>query len=113
MVGLEPVSIGDGVAEVSLTMAEHLRNRGNMMHGGALFSLMDVAMGLACSSAHGFDRQSVTLECKINYIRAVAEGEVRCVARVLHAGRRSLVVEAEIHQGDKLVAKGQGTFAQL
>ncbi len=113
MVGLEPVSIGDGVAEVSLTMAEHLRNRGNMMHGGALFSLMDVAMGLACSSAHGFDRQSVTLECKINYIRAVAEGEVRCVARVLHAGRRSLVVEADIHQGDKLVAKGQGTFAQL
>ena len=81
--------------------------------GGALFSLMDVAMGLACSGAHGFDRQSVTLECKINYIRAVAEGEVRCVAKVLHAGRRSLVVEADIFQGDKLVAKGQGTFAQL
>ncbi|SDI36685.1 PaaI family thioesterase [Pseudomonas panipatensis] len=111
--GLEPVRLGDGEAEVSLKMAEHLRNRGNVMHGGALFSLMDVAMGLACSSAHGFDRQSVTLECKINYIRAVAEGEVRCVARVLHAGRRSLVVEAEILQGDKLVAKGQGTFAQL
>lgn len=111
--GLEPVRLGDGEAEVSLKMAEHLRNRGNVMHGGALFSLMDVTMGLACSSAHGFDRQSVTLECKINYIRAVAEGEVRCVARVLHAGRRSLVVEAEILQGDKLVAKGQGTFAQL
>ncbi len=68
-------------------MAAHLRNRGGVMHGGALFSLMDVTMGLACSSSHGFDRQSVTLECKINYIRAVADGEVRCVARVLHAGR--------------------------
>ncbi|CDF86854.1 putative transcriptional accessory protein [Pseudomonas knackmussii B13] len=112
-IGLEPVRIGDGEAEVSLRMAEHLRNRGNVMHGGAIFSLMDVTMGLACSSAHGFDRQSVTLECKINYIRAVAEGEVRCVAKVLHAGRRSLVVEAEVFQGDKLVAKGQGTFAQL
>lgn len=111
--GLEPVRLGAGEAEVRLAMAEHLRNRGNVMHGGALFSLMDVAMGLACSSAHGFDRQSVTLECKINYIRAVADGEVRCVARVLHAGRRSLVVEAEIFQDDKLVAKGQGTFAQL
>ncbi|WP_435606654.1 PaaI family thioesterase [Pseudomonas knackmussii] len=112
-IGLEPVRLGDGEAEVSLRMAEHLRNRGNVMHGGAIFSLMDVTMGLACSSAHGFDRQSVTLECKINYIRAVAEGEVRCVAKVLHAGRRSLVVEAEVFQGDKLVAKGQGTFAQL
>jgi len=112
-IGLEPVRLGDGEAEVSLKMAEHLRNRGNVMHGGAIFSLMDVAMGLACSSAHGFDRQSVTLECKINYIRAVADGEVRCVAKVLHAGRRSLVVEADVFQGDKLVAKGQGTFAQL
>ncbi|MBH8863572.1 PaaI family thioesterase, partial [Pseudomonas aeruginosa] len=104
---------GAVVAEVRLPMAAHLRNRGGVMHGGALFSLMDVTMGLACSSSHGFDRQSVTLECKINYIRAVADGEVRCVARVLHAGRRSLVVEAEVRQGDKLVAKGQGTFAQL
>ena len=112
-IGLEPVRLGDGEAEVSLKMAEHLRNRGNVMHGGAIFSLMDVTMGLACSSSHGFDRQSVTLECKINYIRAVAEGEVRCVAKVLHAGRRSLVVEADVFQGDKLVAKGQGTFAQL
>lgn len=111
--GVQPVRVADGEAEVLLPMAEHLRNRGNVMHGGALFTLMDMTMGLACSSVHGFDRQSVTLECKINYIRAVAEGEVRCVAKVLHAGRRTLVVEADIHQGDKLVAKGQGTFAQL
>ena len=111
--GVQPIRVADGEAEVLLPMAEHLRNRGNVMHGGALFTLMDMTMGLACSSAHGFDRQSVTLECKINYIRAVAEGEVRCVAKVLHAGRRSLVVEADIHQGGKLVAKGQGTFAQL
>ncbi|WP_414602911.1 PaaI family thioesterase [Pseudomonas nitroreducens] len=111
--GVQPIRVADGEAEVLLPMAEHLRNRGNVMHGGALFTLMDMTMGLACSSAHGFDRQSVTLECKINYIRAVAEGEVRCVAKVLHAGRRSLVVEADIHQSDKLVAKGQGTFAQL
>lgn len=76
LVGLDLVSLGDGVAEVRLPMAAHLRNRGGVMHGGALFSLMDVTMGLACSSSHGFDRQSVTLECKINYIRAVADGEV-------------------------------------
>lgn len=94
-------------------MAEHLRNRGQVMHGGAIFSLVDIAMGLACSTAHGFDNQSVTLECKINYLRAVSEGEVVCKAQVLHAGRRTLVVEAEVLQGDKLVAKAQGTFVVL
>ncbi|WP_296260922.1 MULTISPECIES: PaaI family thioesterase [unclassified Pseudomonas] len=101
----------EGVAEVALPLEPHLRNRGNVMHGGALFSLVDIAMGLACSSAHGFDKQSVTVECKINYMRGVQDGEVTCVATVLHAGRRTLVVEAAVHQADKLIAKAQGTFA--
>jgi acyl-CoA thioesterase len=70
-------------------------------------------MGLACSASHGFDEHSVTLECKINYLRAVGEGEVLCHARVLHAGRRTLMVEAEVLQGDKLVAKATGTFARV
>ena len=70
-------------------------------------------MGLACSSTHGFDQQSATIECKINYVRGVSEGEVLCIAKVLHAGRRTLVVEAEVVQGDKLVAKAQGTFAVI
>ena len=102
-----------GVAEVALPMAAHLRNRGQVMHGGAIFSLVDIAMGLACSTAHGFDNRSVTLECKINYLRAVSEGEVICKAQVLHAGRRTMVVEAEVLQGEKLMAKAQGTFVVL
>ena len=113
LLGIEPLSLGDGVAEARLSMDEHLRNRAQVMHGGAIFSLLDITMGLACSSSHGFDRRSATLECKINYIRPVAEGEVICKARVLHAGKRTLVVEADVLQGDKLVARGQGTFAQL
>ncbi|SEQ71424.1 acyl-CoA thioesterase [Pseudomonas sp. NFACC02] len=109
--GCKLVRLGDGVAEVTLALEPHLRNRGNVMHGGALFSLVDITMGLACSSSHGFDKQSVTVECKINYVRGVAEGEVTCIGTVLHAGRRTLVVEAEVRQDDKLVAKAQGTFA--
>jgi len=109
--GCKLVRLGEGCAEVTLALEPHLRNRGNVMHGGALFSLVDIAMGLACSSSHGFDKQSVTVECKINYVRAVGDGEVTCIGTVLHAGRRTLVVEAEVRQGDKLVAKAQGTFA--
>ena len=113
LIGCRLQRLDNGVAEVALSLQEHLRNRGGKLHGGALFSLVDIAMGLACSSAHGFDQQSVTLECKINYLRAVSEGDVLCIARVLHAGRRTLVVDADVLQGDKLVAKAQGTFSVL
>ena len=113
LLGCRLQRLDNGVAEVTLTLAPQLRNRAGKLHGGAMFSLVDTAMGLACSSAHGFDQQSVTLECKINYLRAVSEGEVLCVAKVLHNGRRTLVVDAEVLQGDKLIAKAQATFATL
>lgn len=85
-----------GVAEVAPALEPHLRNRGQKLHGGAIFSLVDIAMGTACSASHGFDQQSVTIECKINYMRAVSDGEVLCTARVLHAGRRTAVVDADV-----------------
>ena len=113
LIGCRLQRLEEGVADVALTLEPHLRNRAGKLHGGAIFSLVDITMGLACSSAHGFDQQSATIECKINYIRAVSDGEVLCTARVIHPGRRTLVVEAEVMQGDKLVAKAQGTFAVL
>lgn len=113
LLGCRLHSLETGVAQVALALEPELRNRGGKLHGGALFSLVDIAMGLACSSAHGFEQQSVTIECKINYIRAVSDGEVMCTARVVHPGRRTLVVEADVMQGEKLVAKAQGTFAVL
>ena len=113
LLGCRVVQLDKGVAHVALSLEPQLRNRGGKLHGGALFSLVDISMGLACSSVHGFDQQSATIECKINYIRAVSEGEVLCIAKVIHPGRRTLVVEADVMQGDKLVAKAQGTFAVL
>ena len=113
LIGCRVQSVQDGIAQVALSLEPQLRNRGGKLHGGVLFSLVDISMGLACSSVHGFDQQSVTIECKINYIRAVSDGEVLCIAKVIHPGRRTLVVEADVLQDDKLVAKAQGTFAVL
>lgn len=113
LIGCRLQRLEEGVAEVTLTLEPHLRNRAGKLHGGAIFSLVDITMGLACSSAHGFDQQSATIECKINYIRALEDGEVLCTSRVIHTGRRTLVVEADVYQGERLVAKAQGTFAVL
>lgn len=113
LIGCRVESVENGVAHVALSLEPQLRNRGGKMHGGVIFSLVDITMGLACSGAHGFDRQSVTIECKINYLRSVSDGDVLCIAKVIHPGRRTFVVEADVMQGDKLVAKAQGTFAVL
>lgn len=88
LIGCRLQRLEQGVAEVALSLEPQLRNRAGKLHGGAIFSLVDITMGLACSSAHGFDQQSATIECKINYIRAVENGEVLCTARVIHPGHK-------------------------
>lgn len=110
LLGCRPLRVEGGAAEVLLPLTAELRNRAGKLHGGAIFSLVDIAMGLACSSAHGFALKSVTVECKINYMRAIDDGEVLCHARVIHHGSRTLVLEAEVRQGEALVARAQGTF---
>ena len=113
LLGCEVIRQHDGEAEVRLALQDDLRNRAGLLHGGAIFSLVDIAMGLACSSAHGSERQSVTSECKINYTKAITGGELHCVARLRHFGTRTLVVEAEVLQDNELAALAQATFMLL
>ena len=70
-------------------MHDGLRNLHGKLHGGALFSLIDTAMGQASHSLGDGSPNSVTLECKVNYIRPVTDGELRCRAWVVHGGRRT------------------------
>ena len=100
----------NGEAQVRMSMQEQLLNLHGRMHGGALFSLIDTTLGQASHSLFGGEAGSVTLECKVNYIRAVEHGEIICHAKVLTAGRKVHVLEARVLQGDKLMATAQATF---
>src|SRR5690606_41114454 len=113
LLGLEIHKAENGEALLGLTVHDGLRNLHGKLHGGALFSLIDIAMGQASHSLNGGVPNSVTLECKVNYLRPVTDGELTCRAWVVHGGRRTQVLEAEVHQGEKLVAKAQSTFACL
>src|SRR5690606_39809833 len=73
LLGLEFLQVGGGEARVRLTLTDELRNLHGKLHGGALFSLIDTAMGQASHSLSNGEASTVTLECKINYIRPVSE----------------------------------------
>src|SRR5690606_41297263 len=50
LLGLEFLQVGGGEARVRLTLTDELRNLHGKLHGGALFSLIDTAMGQASHS---------------------------------------------------------------
>ncbi|WP_312601467.1 PaaI family thioesterase [Pseudomonas luteola] len=113
LLGMRILKAEQGESEVRMNMQDKLLNLHGKMHGGALFSLIDTALGQASHSLFEGKPGSVTLECKVNYIRGVSDGEIVCRAKVIHPGRKTHVIEAEVHQNDKLVAKAQATFACL
>jgi len=79
-------------------------------HGGALASLADSAMGMACAT---LGKRVMTLDMNINFIRGAKPlgNGVTCVGEVLHNGRQTMVTEAKIYDDDKqLLSVARATF---
>jgi len=85
-----------------------------VLHGGALMALADTA-GAACAFANLPEGASgtSTIEGKTNFIGAVTDGSVTATAVPIHTGSTTIVVETEVRQGDRLVAKTVQTQAVL
>ncbi len=97
---------------LSLPWAPELCTAGGVMHGGALMALADSA-GAVCAFLNLPEGKSstATIESKTNFLRAVRAGEVVAVSRPLHAGAATIVVETELFNGERLVAKVTQTQA--
>jgi 1,4-dihydroxy-2-naphthoyl-CoA hydrolase len=85
--------------------AESLCTAGGVLHGGALMAAADSA-GAVCAYLNLPEgATTATIESKTNFFRAVRGGTVSLVARPLHVGRSSIVVQTELHgEGGKRVA---------
>jgi uncharacterized protein (TIGR00369 family) len=112
LVGLVEDSTGDGCATISMVAAERHLNPGGTVHGGAIATLVDVAMGRAMAGLIADDERPVTIEMKVNYLEAGLPGVLVAEARVSRRGRLFTVVHAEVTQrgGGETVAEAMGTF---
>lgn len=86
------------------------------LHGGAIGTLLDSAMGMAVLSTLDQGVSFTTLEYKVNFLRPVlaTTGEVYAEGVVLHSGKSQAVVEARLLDADgKLHALASSTCAIL
>lgn len=112
-VGLELISLDPEGCTMQLEITAQHFNTTARVHGGVIFTLLDSAMGAAVYARLDAHEATATIECKINYTRAVTGGVVECRAKVVHAGTRTMVVDGEVWQDGALVAKCLGTFARI
>lgn len=98
MFGMEILNVDLGYAEVAMVVKPEHLNAANFCHGGALFSLADVAFALAANSHGGL---AVGLEVSANYMRPVKAGErVVAVAEERHVGKHTGVYLISIRNGE-------------
>ncbi len=109
--GIKVEERGQGRARLSFdARPEHL-NDGGIVHGGALATLADCAMGSAFASTLA-DEQPVTVEAKINYLEPAQQGTLVATAEIRRKGKRFTVLEAELFQEEtgEHVAYATATF---
>ncbi|GLY65563.1 PaaI family thioesterase [Amycolatopsis taiwanensis] len=115
LLGVEALEHGKDVVRARLAWDESLCTLGGVLHGGVLMSLADATAAVSAflnlpEGAQG----TTTIESKTNFLRPVRGGHALATARPLHAGRRVIVVETEIHDdAGALAAKVTQTQAVL
>lgn len=70
---------------------------GGIVNGPALMAAADCAMWLAVKAAIGVERDALTSELNTAFLAAAKRQAVRCTARILKLGKRSIYGVAECH----------------
>ncbi len=101
LLGIEVERVEPGGALVRMTARPEVLNGLGMLHGGALFTLADTAMGHA-SNSHGLD--AVAVAASIDFLAPVAEGTVLTAHAVeRHRHGRLALYEVTVSDGEGVV----------
>jgi len=112
LLGMRLTAASDGSATFEMPARSDLYNPNNVVHGGAIGSLADSAMGFAVLSTLAPGESFTTAELHVNFLRPVTadSGVLRSIGRVVHRGQQVAVADAEVlDQQNQLVARASST----
>jgi 1,4-dihydroxy-2-naphthoyl-CoA hydrolase len=115
VLGVEALPAEPGEVRARVAWQADRCTSGDALHGGVLMALADVCGG-ACAFTNLPEGATgtTTIESKTNFFRAVRAGHVEAIARPLHVGRTTIVVETDLFDDDgKRVARVTQTQAVL
>ncbi len=93
----------DGVT-LELAFRDELRNVAGVMHGGAMATVADVAVGVALANHFGERRPATTTDLKINYLRPITHGKLVARSRLIRVGKTLCVGRVELFDAERKLA---------
>jgi uncharacterized protein (TIGR00369 family) len=112
LLGVRPVSLGEGEASIELVAEKRLHNAMGTLHGGILSALADVAMGTALATVTAEGESFSTLELQTSYFLPVVAGRITARAKVIRRGRGTAHLECDLENDEgQLVARATSVCA--
>jgi uncharacterized protein (TIGR00369 family) len=109
LLGMELVAIEDGRAELKLPYRAELATVDDIVHGGAIASLIDTA-GMAATWSDDAEPESpagATVSLNVSYVAAARGQDLTAVATVSKRGRSIVFSDVRVTEPDgRLVATG-------
>src|SRR4051812_8384860 len=112
-VGLEIESLESDRARLRLPFAESVATIGDVVHGGAVSTLVDTAAMAAswCTDEVPESLRGTTVGLSVDFLAATRGVDLVAEARVLRRGSSLCFCDVEVRDGDeRLVAKGLVTY---
>lgn len=106
--------IQDGRTIYKLDVVPELLNPHGVLHGGAVYVMVDYSMGGATMSVLPEGQICATIEIKISYLASVRGGALTCSTCIIKQGRSVVFLESQVtDDAGKLVATATGSFAVI
>jgi acyl-CoA thioesterase len=104
--GIELVEIAEGRAKARMAIQDCHRNGVDIVHGGAIFTLADLAFAAASNS---YGTVAVAINASIWFVKAAREGTLYAEAREVSRNPKLAVYAIEVtDDAGELVAKFEG-----
>jgi 1,4-dihydroxy-2-naphthoyl-CoA hydrolase len=111
---VEATSAGPQEVRGRLPWRPEVCTTGGVMHGGALMALADSLAAVCAFFNLPEGATTSTIESKTNFFRAVRAGSAEAVARPLHVGRTTIVIQTDVFDSEgRRVAQVTQTQAVL
>lgn len=112
-IGAVMESVEPGTVTLTCAAGSGLTQQQGLIHGGVLASLADVACGYAALSMLPDDREVLSVEFKIHFLKPARTDRVVVIGQVVQSGRTLTVCEGSVFDASRTTLLARMTATMM